>query len=135
MDFNGIIEPGTPVIVVVYAPGATGAQVSKNGGPFAAATNAVSAISGGYFSLSITNVETNTPGPLLVDIIGAPAGTSVLLEVRSIVMEISNRFVALVQTQVRNPLAAQITDISSQVAGIVGKLTPLLHQDRKSRTN
>jgi hypothetical protein len=43
-------------------------QLSKNGGAFAAATNSPSEIGLGWYKLALTTAETDTEGPLLVDV-------------------------------------------------------------------
>jgi len=40
--------------------------LSKNGGAFAAATNAVSEIANGWYKVALTALETGTVGPLIV---------------------------------------------------------------------
>lgn len=66
----------TPVIVFLLVStaddktavtGATPAvQISKAGGAFAAATNAVTEISLGFYKLTLTATETNTLGALVI---------------------------------------------------------------------
>lgn len=41
-------------------------SISKNGGAFAACTNAVSAIGNGWYKVTLTAAETNTDGPLII---------------------------------------------------------------------
>ena len=66
----------TPTIVFVLVSStddktaATGKMptvtLSKNGGAFAAATNAVSEVGLGFYKVTLTATETNTAGPLAV---------------------------------------------------------------------
>jgi hypothetical protein len=48
-------------------------QISKNGGSFAAVTNAVSEIGNGWYKVTLTATETNTDGPLIVRATGSGA--------------------------------------------------------------
>lgn len=41
-------------------------SISKNGGAFAAVTNAISQIGNGWYKVTLTATETNTDGPLIV---------------------------------------------------------------------
>jgi hypothetical protein len=71
-----ITQGTTPTIVFLLVSTAddktavTGAtptvQLSKNGGAFAAAANAVSEIGNGWYKVALTATETNTTGPLIV---------------------------------------------------------------------
>ncbi len=73
MQITSGTTPKIPVLLVSTADdktavtGATATiQISKNGGAFAAATNAVSEIANGWYVVTLTATETNTAGPLLV---------------------------------------------------------------------
>jgi hypothetical protein len=41
-------------------------EISKNGGAFNAATNSVTEISDGWYKVTLTGTETDTPGPLII---------------------------------------------------------------------
>lgn len=57
-------ETGEPGILT---PSGT---ISKNGGAFAAVTNTITEISGGWYYLDLTATETNTVGPLIIEVTG-----------------------------------------------------------------
>lgn len=71
-----ITSGATPTILILLVSStddktaATGktptVTLSKNGGAFAAATNSVTEVSAGFYSLALTATETNTAGPLAV---------------------------------------------------------------------
>ena len=73
MQITSGATPKMPVLMVsttddkTAVTGATvSIELSKNGGAFAAATNAVSEIANGWYIVTLTATETNTAGPLLV---------------------------------------------------------------------
>lgn len=83
----------TPVIVFLLVSTAddktavTGAaptvQLSKNGGAFAAATNAVAEIGQGFYKVALTATETNTVGALVV--VASATGTDVWRSIEQVV--------------------------------------------------
>jgi len=88
-----ITQSSTPVIVFLLVDSdddktaLTGASptvtISKNGGAFAAATNAVSEISGGFYKVTLTATETNTTGPLAV--VATATGADVWRDIHQVV--------------------------------------------------
>ena len=73
MQITSGTTPKIPALMVSIADdktAVTGAtvtiQVSKNGGAFATATNAVSEIANGWYVVTLTALETGTAGPLIV---------------------------------------------------------------------
>lgn len=57
--------------------------LSKNGGAFAAATNAVAEISQGFYKVALTATETNTVGPLAL--IATATGADVWRDIHEVV--------------------------------------------------
>lgn len=88
-----IAQGGTPVLIFLLVNSAdsrtavTGATptvtLSKAGGAFAAATNAVSEISGGFYKVTLTLTETNTLGALAV--IATATGADVWRDIHQVV--------------------------------------------------
>ncbi len=73
MQITSGTTPTIPILLVsstddkTASTGATPAvQISKNGGAFAAVTNAVSEIANGWYKVALTALETGTVGALLV---------------------------------------------------------------------
>ena len=73
MQITSGTTPKVPILLVSTADDKTAVtavtptvQISKNGGAFAAATNAASEISNGWYTVALTATETNTTGPLLI---------------------------------------------------------------------
>ena len=65
VDTNGDIVPGLGNAFTVL--------ISKNGGAFAQGTGTKAEISNGWYSYELTQTETNTAGPLAIDIAGVGA--------------------------------------------------------------
>lgn len=88
-----ITSGATPTIVFLLVSSTddktavTGASpsvtLSKNGGAFAAATNAVSEVGNGFYKVTLTATETNTAGPLAV--IATATGADVWRDVHQVV--------------------------------------------------
>jgi hypothetical protein len=88
-----ITQSSTPVIIFLLvdsddsrtaATGLTPAvTLSKAGGAFAAATNAVTEISGGFYKVTLTAGETGTIGPLTV--IATATGADVWRDIHQVV--------------------------------------------------
>lgn len=71
IDFQGIIEPGSTPVLVVYHAGANPPTVvlSKNGAAFVAATHSpATLISNHFYKIQLTAGETDTEGPLVADV-------------------------------------------------------------------
>ncbi len=73
MQITSGTTPKVPILLVSTADdktAVTGAaltvQLSKNGGAFAAATNAAAEIGSGWYVVTLTATETNTVGPLIL---------------------------------------------------------------------
>ena len=74
MDFVGLYQRATPTVVTFFFAGvAPMAEISKNGEPLAAATNAVQPIMGGpnYYSLALTGAEMDRIGSLFIRVFEA----------------------------------------------------------------
>lgn len=66
--------PTVPLVTPMTGVTVT-ANISKNGGAFAATSNAVTEIGNGWYKVTLTTTETNTAGPLIVRATGTNCNT------------------------------------------------------------
>lgn len=127
MIFEGIFDPGAAPIIVILAPGTTGCEFSINGSTFAATNQSPIAMAANYFSLQLTNIETNGPGILIIRFVNSAPEVFVALQIRDLPTQVSQKVGMFIKNQFISQINQKLNENIAATGKIVTKILPALY--------
>lgn len=124
MDFAGIFEPGTKIVLYFVVNGFGSLELSQNGGPLIASTGgpAVNLV-GNIWTYTLSVDDTKTEGTLLIHITAGGGGeVFITAQIRSLKREIQTIAYAATQTQPSRPTQDAVTALDQKVTSLMSNI-------------